>query len=91
MTRHPFEPARLLLGLVMVAVAVAYLLDASGEWDVPHWVLPIVVPAALLLAGCTALATLWARRSLASRRRGLPGGSGGEGREGRPGEPVDRR
>ncbi|SES19213.1 hypothetical protein [Streptomyces qinglanensis] len=90
--RHRFEPSRLLLGLAMIAVAVLYLLDSAGEVDIPFWLLLVVVPGALVLAGLTALATFLARRSVARRRehrehggpeRGGPGpggpGPGGPG------------
>ncbi|MEU7312861.1 hypothetical protein [Streptomyces sp. NPDC007083] len=66
--RHRFEPSRLLLGLAMIAVAVLYLLDAAGEVKIPFWLLLVVVPGALVLAGLTALATFLARRSVARRR-----------------------
>ncbi|WP_326688494.1 MULTISPECIES: hypothetical protein [unclassified Streptomyces] len=62
MIKHPFEPSRLLLGLAMLAVAAVYLMDAAGVWEVPFWVPLAVLPAALLLAGCTALVTFTARR-----------------------------
>lgn len=68
MIRHPFEPSRLLLGLVLLGAAAAYLMDASGAWQVPSWALLVIVPAALVLAGFTALLTLLVRRSLARRR-----------------------
>jgi hypothetical protein len=67
--RHRFEPSRLLLGLAMLAVAVVYLLDAAGEVEVPFWVLPVVVPVSLVLAGLTALATFVLRRTVARRRQ----------------------
>ncbi|MGI5349336.1 hypothetical protein ACQEU8_14220 [Streptomyces sp. CA-250714] len=66
--RHRFEPSRLLLGLAMGAVAVVCLLDVAGEVDVPFWVLLVVVPVSLILAGLTALATFLVRRSVARRR-----------------------
>ncbi|MDJ1135962.1 hypothetical protein [Streptomyces iconiensis] len=68
MIRHSFEPSRLLLGLIMLGAAVAYLMDASGTWEVPFWALLVIVPAALVLAGLTALMTLVTRRTLARRR-----------------------
>ncbi|MEU3189291.1 hypothetical protein ABZ686_01315 [Streptomyces sp. NPDC006992] len=80
--RHRFEPSRLLLGLAMIAVAVLYLLDAAGEVNIPFWLLLVVVPGALVLAGLTALATFLARRSVARRREQRePGGREGGGRE----------
>ncbi len=83
--RHRFEPSRLLLGLAMIAVAVLYLLDAAGEVNIPFWLLLVVVPGALVLAGLTALATFLARRSVARRREQRepggrePGGYGARG------------
>ncbi|NSC23442.1 hypothetical protein FM076_20715 [Streptomyces albus subsp. chlorinus] len=66
--RHRFEPSRLLLGLSMITMAVLYLLDAAGELEIPFWVLPAVLPLALVLAGLTALLTFLIRRSVARRR-----------------------
>ena len=72
MIRHRFEPARLLLGLVLLFAAAAYLMDASGEWEVPFWVLIVLMPLAFLMAGFTALMTYIARRFLARRRESAP-------------------
>ncbi|MEC3996514.1 hypothetical protein VSR01_24585 [Actinacidiphila sp. DG2A-62] len=33
MRRHRFEPAALVMGLVTLALAVFFLLDAAGVWD----------------------------------------------------------
>ncbi|MBQ1163139.1 hypothetical protein ACH4RA_30520 [Streptomyces smyrnaeus] len=74
---HRFEPSRLLLGLAMTAVAAVYLLDAAGEVEVPFWVLLVVVPVSLVLAGLTALATFLVRRSVARRRELSERGGGG--------------
>ncbi|MDF4253890.1 hypothetical protein [Streptomyces sp. WMMB303] len=79
--RHRFEPSRLLLGLAMIAVAVLYLLDAAGEVKIPFWLLLVVVPGALVLAGLTALATFLARRSVARRRERRERGGREPGRE----------
>jgi hypothetical protein len=68
MSKHPFEPSRLLLGLAMLAVAATCLMDAAGVWEVPFWVPLAALPASLLLAGCTALVTFRARRREARRR-----------------------
>ncbi|MFG3252261.1 hypothetical protein [Streptomyces sp. NPDC048172] len=72
MIRHRFEPARLLLGLVLLFAAAAYLMDASGEWEVPFWVLLVLMPLALLMAGFTALMTFLARRFLDRKRETAP-------------------
>lgn len=70
MNRHRFEPARLLLGVLLAGTALMYVMDALGEWRVPAWLLPAVVPAALLASALTAWATFLVRRRL--RRRGAP-------------------
>jgi hypothetical protein len=65
--RHRFEPAPLVLGLPLLFVGVGCVLRAVGEWRVSLWPLLLVVPAALCLAGLTALATGLVRRRLARR------------------------
>jgi hypothetical protein len=91
MTGHRFEPARLVLGLLLVGVALMYVLDAAGAWQVPVRVLLAVVPASLVAAAFAACTTFAVRRVLRRRRAGSPralGGMPGEGpREGfeRPG------
>src|SRR5436190_8999057 len=71
-SRHRFEPARLLLGVVLMGIAVAYVMDALGEWEVPTGVLLALVPLALLMAAFTLLMTYVARRWLARRRKEVP-------------------
>ena len=70
MSRHRFEPALLLLGLILLGAALAFVMDALGEWQVPGWLLLILVPAALVLAAFTAVMTYVARQRLARRREG---------------------
>jgi hypothetical protein len=70
MNRHRFEPARLLLGLLLVGAALTYVMDALGEWHVPVWALLALVPASLLTAALTAGMTFAARRLLLRRRAG---------------------
>lgn len=70
MSRHRFEPAQLLLGLILLGAALAFVMDAFGEWQVPGWLLLILVPAALVLAAFTAVTTYVARQRLARRREG---------------------
>ncbi|MGW7519294.1 hypothetical protein ACWGJ2_27270 [Streptomyces sp. NPDC054796] len=72
LVRHRFEPARLLLGLVLLGAALAYVMDALGEWTVPLWVLLVLVPFGLVLAACTALVTLMVRRRARQRGKGAP-------------------
>ncbi|WP_208877516.1 hypothetical protein [Streptomyces armeniacus] len=68
MTRHRFEPARLVLGLLLLAAGLLYVLDAGGEPDVPTGVLLALVPAALVLGAVASLTTYGCRRFLAARR-----------------------
>ncbi|MCT2592332.1 hypothetical protein LHJ74_20900 [Streptomyces sp. N2-109] len=90
MTRHPFEPARLLFGLLLLAAGVLYVLDAVGEADVNTVFLLALVPAALVVGTLASVTTFAVRRGLA-RRRGLReqgdqvghGEHGGQGPEGR--------
>ncbi|MTE20634.1 hypothetical protein F0L17_16265 [Streptomyces sp. TRM43335] len=78
MRPHRFEPARLLLGLSLLGVAVAHVLTATGRWEVPLPVLLSLVPAALLSAGAVSAATHAVRRRR-GRRRGEPAGDGASG------------
>lgn len=62
MNRHRFEPARLLLGLLLAAAALTYVMDALGRWKVPVWLLLSLVPVALAVAAFTAGTTSLVRR-----------------------------
>ncbi|MCX4527615.1 MULTISPECIES: hypothetical protein [unclassified Streptomyces] len=62
MRRHEFQPGRLIAGLVLLTVGVLYLLDATGEADLPWFA---VIPMA---AGGLALATLVGMTTYAVRR-----------------------
>ncbi|MFE3792144.1 hypothetical protein [Streptomyces goshikiensis] len=62
MRRHEFQPGRLIAGLVLLAVGVLSLLDATGRADLPwHAVVPMA-------AGGLALATLVGMTTYAVRR-----------------------
>ncbi|HWM37375.1 MAG TPA: hypothetical protein VNS49_09710 [Streptomyces sp.] len=76
MNRHRFEPARLLLGLLLVGGALMYVLDALGEWRVPVWAQLAALPVALVLAAFTAWTTFAVRRRL-RRRVAAPPALGG--------------
>ncbi|WP_314171677.1 hypothetical protein [Streptomyces winkii] len=73
MNRHRFEPARLLLGLLLIGAAVTYAMDAFGEWRLPAWALIASVPLALLAAAFTAVATAAVRRLVRGLRKEAPG------------------
>lgn len=72
MRRHRFEPAALVMGLVAITLAVFFLLDAGGVWDLssPDRSVPIV-GGGLALAAATAIVTQTVRtvRALRSRPR----------------------
>ena len=102
MNRHRFEPARLLLGLLLAGAALTYVMDALGQWQVPWWVLLPMLPVALFMAAFTAWVTFLVRRRLRRRPGSSPEGPqegmpvddlrrgyqrSGEGDPGRPGEP----
>lgn len=72
MNRHRFEPARLLLGLLMAVAALTYVMDALGQWQVPTWLLLPMLPVALMMAAFTAWATFLVRRRLKRRAAGEP-------------------
>jgi uncharacterized membrane protein len=67
MSRHRFEPARLLFGLMLAGAALTYAMDAFGNWQVPVWLLLATVPAALVIAAFTAWTTFLVRRRLRQR------------------------
>ncbi|MDT0346168.1 hypothetical protein [Streptomyces litchfieldiae] len=61
--RHRFEPARLVLGLALIGIAVAHLVRATGGGEVPLPVRLALLPAALLAAATVAVATFVVRRA----------------------------
>jgi peptidoglycan/LPS O-acetylase OafA/YrhL len=79
MRRHGFEPARLVLGLSLIGIAVVHLVRATGNGDVPLPVLLALLPAALLLAAAVAVSRLLAVRL--ARRRARASGTAGRSAE----------
>ncbi|WAP56631.1 hypothetical protein [Streptomyces sp. S465] len=68
-SRHPFEPGKLVAGLVILGVAVAYGMDAAGEWDVrPEIALPALLCGLCAAAMTSTLGYVLRRRS----RRATP-------------------
>ncbi|MEV6110702.1 hypothetical protein AB0M28_39285 [Streptomyces sp. NPDC051940] len=63
MKSHEFEPARLLIGLVLVTVAVLAGLEAAGEYDWPDWWPMAATGAGMLLGGVLATMTWGTRRA----------------------------
>lgn len=72
--RHRFEPARLLLGLGLLGVAVVCLAAARDGLHISVWAVLAVLAMVLLVSSCTAVITLVVRgrrerrRERASRR-----------------------
>ncbi len=63
-SRHPFEPGKLVAGLVILGVAAAYGMDAAGEWDVrPEIALPALLCGLCVAALISALTYALRRRS----------------------------
>ncbi|EST29447.1 hypothetical protein N566_22035 [Streptomycetaceae bacterium MP113-05] len=73
MSRHRFEPARLLMGLMLCGAATAYLLDVADAVDLHPLLLALTVPAALALGLLVATVTFATRRT-GSRRAGARAG-----------------
>ncbi|MCZ7417105.1 hypothetical protein [Streptomyces sp. WMMC897] len=77
--RRRFEPAKLVLGLSLLALAAGYLLREHGELDVSARVLALLLPCALLLTLLVAGLALLVRRARGRRAlaRGRSGGRTG--------------
>ncbi|MEU1665813.1 hypothetical protein ABZ547_19780 [Streptomyces sparsogenes] len=67
MNRHPFEPGKLIAGLVVLAVGLLYALDAAGEADLPPSAPLRPLVAGLCLAGLVSALTFGARLRRARR------------------------
>ncbi|MDI3419742.1 hypothetical protein QIT00_14435 [Streptomyces sp. B-S-A12] len=82
MLRHEFQPGKLVAGAVLLTAGVAYAGDATGEWQVPWFLLIPLVCGGLFLAAVVAAVTYGIRRrrsrSRASRENvGAPASSSG--------------
>ncbi|MFE2180715.1 hypothetical protein [Streptomyces sp. NPDC059455] len=63
-SRHPFEPGKLVAGLVILGLAAAYGMDAAGKWDVrPEIALPALLCGLCVAALTSALTYAFRRRS----------------------------
>ncbi|WUH91405.1 hypothetical protein OG900_15695 [Streptomyces sp. NBC_00433] len=72
MRRHRFEPAALVMGLVLITLTVFFLLDAGGVWDLrPSRSGPLAV-GGLALAAAAGVVTQAARSVRARRARRRP-------------------
>ncbi|UQX02602.1 hypothetical protein [Streptomyces sp. RerS4] len=81
MRRHEFQPGRLLAGLVLTTAGVLYLLDATGETDLPWYLVVPMAVGGLCLAAFVGLITYAVRRD---RRTDGRDGRGAEGGDERP-------
>lgn len=84
--RHGFDPSALLTGLVLIALAAAFLLAASDAWHLPRrWSLPLGA-GGLALAAIGALAGRAVRGQGRGRRSEPPAAAPGPGDEGVDGQ-----
>ncbi|WP_037835781.1 hypothetical protein [Streptomyces sp. NRRL S-244] len=67
MPRHEFQPGRLLAGLTLVAAGVLYLLDATGEADLPWFLVIPMTVGGLCLAALVGVVTYAVRRDRRDR------------------------
>ncbi|MFI6939327.1 hypothetical protein ACIBI4_08660 [Streptomyces sp. NPDC050418] len=81
---HPFQPGRLILGLAMAGVALAYGGDAAGWWDTEWFAAIPIVVLGLILASIAGMITYGVRRRRGARAE-REVGAGGPGRPGGPG------
>ncbi|KAB8167260.1 hypothetical protein FH609_012845 [Streptomyces sp. 3MP-14] len=81
--RHRFEPARLVLGLCLLPIAVLFLLHATGETQLSLVLRFLLLPCALALAAVVAVTALTVRRARGPRALG-------DGRENANGTPPAR-
>jgi hypothetical protein len=72
--RHRFDPAAFLTGLVLLAVAVAFLLDASGAWRITRHGAVLLAGGGLVLATSSAIVS----RIVRARRSATPPPGGGD-------------
>ncbi|MDF9815112.1 hypothetical protein M2266_004343 [Streptomyces sp. SPB162] len=62
MKRHGFEPASLVMGLVLLGIAAAFLLDAAGGWDPSRQLTVSLAAGGLAFAAVTSVVTRVVRR-----------------------------
>jgi hypothetical protein len=73
MKRHRFEPAALVMGLVLIALSASFLLDAAGVWDLSdrNRTIPLAATGFALVA-VTAVVTQAVRTARSVRKRRPP-------------------
>ncbi|MFE7186384.1 hypothetical protein [Streptomyces erythrochromogenes] len=62
MRRHEFQPGRLIAGLVLLLSGVLYLVETTGETDVPWYAVIPLTAGGLTLAALVGLVTYAVRR-----------------------------
>ncbi|WP_046779207.1 hypothetical protein [Streptomyces yangpuensis] len=67
MRRHEFQPGRLIAGLVLLLAGVLYLLDSTGEADLPWFAVIPMTMGGLSLAALVGLVTYAVRRDRRDR------------------------
>ncbi len=67
MRRHEFQPGRLIAGLALVVAGVLYLLDSTGEADLPWFAVIPITMGGLTLAALVGLVTYAVRRDKRDR------------------------
>ncbi|MFD6939394.1 hypothetical protein ACFWAP_24990 [Streptomyces goshikiensis] len=67
MRRHEFQPGRLIAGLVLLAVGVLYLLDATGRADLSWYAVVPMAAGGLTLAMLVGMTTYAVRRDRRDR------------------------
>lgn len=81
MLRHEFQPGKLVAGIVLLGVGIAYAGDASGGWETP-WFLALPAVCGGLLLAAIAAATGYgvrrrARRAASSENEEAPASTSG--------------
>ncbi|WP_314248250.1 hypothetical protein [Streptomyces sp. DSM 40907] len=67
MRRHEFQPGRLIAGLALVVAGVLYLLETTGETDLPWFAVIPITMGGLTLAALVGLVTYAVRRDRRDR------------------------
>jgi hypothetical protein len=70
--RHRFEPAALVMGLVLMTLTVFFLLDAGGVWELRPSTAGPLAAGGLALAAVSGIVTQAARTVRARRGRRRP-------------------
>ncbi|MFG2748532.1 hypothetical protein [Streptomyces xanthophaeus] len=69
MRRHEFQPGRLVAGVALTVAGVLYLLDGSGEADLPWFTVVPLALGGLSLAALVGMMTYAVRRDRRDRIR----------------------